>query len=277
MGTRLDIVFPGVESGLVDHVMQQVSAELIRIERKLSLYDPDSDISLINTTGHAGPVSIDQELHGIFREILSLNQETKGYFDITLKPVHDFHSGNDAGNLPVPRNIRDVIGLDKVSLSQEGIMFRKKGIIIDLGGYGKGFAIKRLLEILHASGIESALISFGESLVYGLGSHPYGDTWKISLPLEGPSGDPVTFDLKNNALSTSGNSLNNQKKFANLGHIVNPVTLQVNHMQGSVSVKTADPIRAEVFSTALFSAGPEDSEELLELDADLEVRWILPV
>ena len=70
--------------------------------------------------------------------------------------------------------------------------------------------------------------------------------------------------------------MNNRKKFANSGHIVNPVTLQMKKIEGLVSVKAKDPVRAEVYSTALFSAGPERSEEIHKRVQDLEVRWTRP-
>ena len=112
--------------------------------------------------------------------------------------------------------------------------------------------------------------------MYGLGTHPFGDTWKVVVPAQVPN-DPIVFNLNNNALSTSGNTLNNQKKFANSGHIVNPVTLLMKREEGLVSVKAADPLRAEVFSTALYSAGEKQSNEILKGIPDLEVKWLYPV
>ena len=130
--------------------------------------------------------------------------------------------------------------------------------------------------ILQSAGIECALISFGESLIYGLGSHPYGKTWRVSVPGEDP-GRPMEFDLMDEPLSTSGNSLNNQKKFANSGHIVNPVTFQMTTIDGLVSVKAKDPVRAEVYSTAFFSAGPHRSDKILKEEPGVEFKWVLPV
>ena len=97
----------------------------------------------------------------------------------------------------------------------------------------------------------------------------------MSVPGD-PVKGPLIFDLKDEALSTSGNSLNNQKKFANSGHIVNPVTHEMTTMDGLVSVKAKDPVKAEVYSTALFSAGPDLSKEILKSVAGVEYRWVRP-
>jgi thiamine biosynthesis lipoprotein len=276
MGTRLDLVFPGVDQTGCDKIMKKVTAELLRLERKLSIYLPDSELSLINRTAHAGPIWLDDELLSVFREIIHYHRESHGFFDVTMKPVFDFHMKKDGEEKSVPDEIRNRVGMEKIVIDEQGITFREKGMQIDMGGYGKGYAVKRIVSILESEGIDCALISFGESLVYGLGTHPYGDRWKVGVPAQVPN-DPIVFNLNNNALSTSGNTLNNQKKFANSGHIVNPVTLLMKREEGLVSVKAADPLRAEVFSTALYSAGEKQSNEILKGIPDLEVKWLLPV
>lgn len=274
MGTRLDLVIADVEQKRCEALAKDMKAELDRIEGMLSIYRPDSVVSLINSTAHAGIIELDSEFQNIFREIVDLHRETGGYFDITLKPVSDFFREHTGLDLPLPRNIAEVAGIDKLILVPGGIRFSGKGVTIDLGGYGKGYAVEKVLPILEYHRIEHALISFGESLVYGWGTHPIGKAWSISVPgIKGT--DPVVFDLKNSALSTSGNSLNNKKKFGNSGHIVNPVTLRMASKRGQVCVKSKDPVRAEVFSTALFSAGPGLSGKVLQESPDLEICWIL--
>ncbi len=275
MGTRLDLVFPGVDPMQCDEIMNEVKTELSRLESKLSIHLSDSELSLINLTAHAGPILLDDELISIFREITDYHRESHGFFDVTMKPVFDYYRELGKEVKPPPYEIRKRVGMEKLMINNQEIMFREKGMQIDLGGYGKGYAVHKILLILESSGIECALISFGESLVYGMGTHPYGDTWKVSVPFQSTN-DPFIFNLNNNALSTSGNTLNNQKKFANSGHIVNPITLLMQKEEGLVSVKSHDPVRAEVFSTALYSAGKEQSMDILKGISDLEVKWLLP-
>jgi thiamine biosynthesis lipoprotein len=274
MGTRLDLVLAGVEPERCDAIAREVKAECDRIEGLISIYRSDSVVSVLNQKAHTGTFELDQELHHIFSEIIELHGETGGYFDVTLKPVSDYFRDHEGQILPLLEKIREKVGMDKMILEPGGIRFYSKGVTIDLGGYGKGFAVKRMLPILESYQVDHALISFGESLVYGWGTHPYGETWRVAVPVE-EGDEPANFDLKNEALSTSGNSLNNQKKFAYSGHIVNPVTLQMVTQRGLVSVKSSDPVRAEVFSTALFSAGPERTGEILQHTTDLEIRWMV--
>jgi thiamine biosynthesis lipoprotein len=274
MGTRLDMVFPGMDTESCNVLVKQIKAELDRIESKLSIYRSDSELSLLNSHAHAGCVEISQEMFDILSSVKLLHNETRAYFDISMKPITDFWKENRGEELSLPESVRKKAGMHRLIFEKEGIRFANKGVCLDLGGYGKGYAIRRVLPLMEEAGINCALISFGESLIYGLGSHPYGDCWKVSIP-NGDQTRPLIFELKDEALSSSGNTLNNQKKFADSGHIVNPVTLQMVRTNGLVSVITKDPVRAEVLSTALFSAGPDVSEELIQDLPGVECKWVI--
>jgi thiamine biosynthesis lipoprotein len=273
MGTRLDIVFPGMEPDHCDGIITQIESELHRLDLLLSNYRFDSELSHLNSTAYAGTMEISQELYDILSQVKQLSDETGGYFDVTMKPVSDYLISKEGQEQIVDSHTIDIVGMDQLMMEKEGVRFKREGVMLDLGGFGKGYAVKRIIMILQSAGLECALISFGESLIYGLGTHPYGDTWRVSVPGD-PLKGPLVFDLKDEALSTSGNSLNNQKKFAYLGHIVNPITLQMTTTDGLVSVKAKDPVKAEVYSTALFSAGPDLSKKILKSVPGVEYRWV---
>ena len=272
MGTRLDMVFPGIKAELCDELMTQVESELHRLDSLLSIHRFDSELSQLNNTGFPGSIEISKELYDILSQVKQLWDSTGGYFDVTMKPVSDFLKSKEGQEEIIDQHTRRLAGMDKLLMEKGGVRFRRRGVMLDLGGYGKGYAVKRIIMILQSAGIDCALISFGESLIYGLGSHPYGETWRVSVPGDKPK-QSIEFDLKDEALSTSGNSLNSQKKFANSGHIVNPITFQMTTMDGLVSVKAKDPVLAEVYSTALFSAGPDLSKKIIESVPGVEYRW----
>jgi len=274
MGTRLDMVFPGMEAESCDALVKHMKAELDRIEGLFSIYRPDSEISLLNSHAHAGTIKLSRELEDLLIRVREYHGETRGYFDIGMKPVQDFWKESWGKANKLPASIGEIAGMHHMVFEKEGLRFTRKGVCLDLGGIGKGYAIERLLPLMEEARIGCALISFGESLVYGLGSHPYGDSWKVSIA-SSDLNKPLVFDLKDEALSSSGNTLNNQKKFADSGHIVNPVTHQMAYKEGLVSVKAKDPVRAEVFSTALFSAGLLRSEEIFKEISGIESSWVI--
>jgi len=255
MGTRFDLVLSGVARSKGEALARDLRVECERIERLLSIHDPGSPLSILNHGARSGWMPMDDELRAILTEIDNYHRLTRGYFDPTL-------------------NTETESAWEGVQLSREGLRFVHPDIQIDLGGYGKGYAVERLLNCLREAGVEHALISFGESLIYAMGSHPHGEGWPIALPLAGDI-SARTFLLKDQALSLSGNTFNNQKKFANSGHIVDASSGLTRKESGVVCVLSKNPVEAEIFSTALFGAGQERGKTLEQLRPGLKVKWFM--
>jgi len=275
MGTRFEAVFAGMTEEACDLVFGEIRNELERIEDMLSVFRPGSLVSLLNRKAHAGPVQLDREQEALFSELLRYHRDTGGYFDVAMKPVTDHLRENGGAPGSGFDDVCSVAGMGHLVLEGSSLQFDTAGVALDLGGYGKGYGMRRVVPILEQHEVDHALLSFGESLILGWGTHPYGDCWRISVPGPGRSGlFPV--ELRGEAVSSSGNSLNNEKKFANSGHIVNPVTLRMCRDSGQVSVRSADPVRCEIYSTALFSAGKDRETEVTRTAPDLQVFWSVP-
>lgn len=86
-------------------------------------------------------------------------------------------------------------------------------VVLDAGGFGKGYALDRVRKLLAASGVANALVNFGDSSVTTLGSHPFGDCWKVAARTGGGE-----FRLKGSSLSLSGLRPDGR------AHIVDPTT-----------------------------------------------------
>ena len=266
MGTRFDLVLAGMDEQEGTLLASDLRAECERIENLLSIHRTGSALSLLNSSAHAGWMETDPELLEILREFHYYHEKTHGYFDPAC-------TSPTPTPTPTPTKTKTKT-ISLVEISDQGVRFGSRDVRIDPGGYGKGYAVKRMLVLMAGYEVGSALLSFGGSLVYGFGSHPHGRGWPLSVPLPGNPGEGNII-LENEALSVSGNSLNNRKKFANSGHIVNPLTGQYRNEAGIVCVKSRDPVEAEVFSTALFSAGTEAGISLLQSNTELEVRWFM--
>ena len=243
MGTRLNMVLAQPLLG-GDFIFDQVVNEVNRLERKLSRFDPDSDISLINEHAGTQPVRVDTETANILWICRDYCQRTCGAFDITLPSKADVLQ-KDKAAVSSNYSIRDhALIIDLESLT---VAFSDPVVQIDPGGFGKGYAIGKIRDILKDNGIQNALVSFGESSILAMGHHPYGDCWKIGLA----DGSEHVFELRDQALSTSGfhKETNNLIGF----HIISPQTLQPVESYSSISVVSPDPLEAEILSTALFA------------------------
>jgi len=258
MGTRFDLVVAGLPPEEGELLFRDIRQEIERIEGLISIHRSDSLFSFINAHAHKNRIPLETEMQDLFATIREMHEQTGGRFDITLAPLGEYLKEHQESQKRIPDELMEKSGMDKVDLSRGGIRFATKGVCLDPGGFGKGYAVKQILPLIHKRNVEHALVSFGESLVYALGNHPYGEAWKIVLP--GERDHPAEFFLKDEALSVSGNSLNNRKKFANSGHIIDPLSFRINTKDALVCVVHEDPLKAEIYSTALFSGMSADNE-----------------
>ena len=233
MGTRLDVLIIGKDECLMSLVWDEMVSEIMRLHKMLNRFDPESDISYINTHAFSHPVKPCDELWNILTDIGKHHRNTLGFFDVTL---HDYNM---------------VIRDEKTKT----VFIADKTISLDLGGYAKGYALAKMQQILFQYNITQAFINFGNSSVLALGAHPHGNCWSVGLenPLC-PEKQLKVFELLDNSLSTSGNT----KQHTN--HIVNPHSGKYAPERRLVSIVSRDCIEAEILSTALMVADEQSSE-----------------
>lgn len=248
MGTQLDVLLIGDDRQTLEDVWEQVTTELVRLEKMLNRFDPESEVSRINREAPLREVTVSDELWEILQDCRRYYILTEGYFDITLSDLRQASFREDANSL----------------------VFLRPDLHIDLGGYGKGYALKRMRQIISAGEVRNAFVNFGNSSVLGMGSHPHGDYWPVGL--ENPfTRQPVaSVRLCDSSLSTSGNTP------AHPRHILNPLTGEYTEERKMVSVVAPDPVDAEVLTTALMVAPEERGEELIK-HFDINEKHIYPL
>jgi thiamine biosynthesis lipoprotein len=230
MGTRFNFLTYGLDEVFFSSAKTFIINELERIEQKFTRYNDESEISKINKLAATEPVPTDAET----LSLLALDNASPGADSIIL----DFDLST--------------------------VFFQDTMISIDLGGIGKGYALEKIKQYCTANGIANALISFGDSSITTLGSHPHGDYWPIGIQDSFSPGSSIyTFKLNDSSLSTSGNNPNNQIKFGANGHIINPLTGKFQKELKTVSVVADSPIEAEILSTSLFIAEDKVKAEIL--------------
>lgn len=177
---------------------EEALAEIRRVERQLSWFDPASLLSRINRDAASGPVVVHAPVFGLLQHVKQLHGLTEGAFDPTIIPADD----------GLPEAGRKGAGMADVVLDDENrtVCFARSDIALNLGGIGKGYAIDQAAAILREAGIENALIHGGTSTAYALGRDA-DRPWRIALSHPSPdrAGQPIAWvELENAALSTSG-------------------------------------------------------------------------
>jgi thiamine biosynthesis lipoprotein len=146
------------------------------------------------------------------------------------------------------------------------LRFTRPGIQIDLGAYGKGYAIERAIDLLRENGVTSALLHGGTSSVKTIGAPPDNADWQINLPQSlKECGDQVTVILRDQALSVSatyGKSfmLDGQE----YGHVLDPRSAEPVIGAQAAAVIGPSAADCEALSTALLVLGPSWLSALAE-------------
>ena len=268
MGTRMDIVLPGINEETGDHIFSLIGTEIYRLEGLLSNYDRSSTLSKLNHAASQSPFFVDDELVELFDCLKRFHASTLGYFDPTITTtawIEDI----------IFKKERCTSGLKGIitSHAEKSILFTIDGTSIDSGGFGKGYAMDKVKSILMNHNIYQAFISFGESSVMALGNHPYGEGWKISIPDIYSSESVIDVKLKNNSMSVSGNTPVNRSKYPD-GHIINPLTGIKENKPGIVCVYGPSAFEAEVLSTSLFIAEKDEQKIILSNFPDYKAIWV---
>ncbi len=242
------------------------------LERKMSTFRADSDLSRINRTAGVSPQAVDDDLFVVLQQSLRLAGETGGAFDPTSRPLSLlWRRCRDEQRIPTGEEIARtllVTGHNKVifNAAARTVQFQlassDKGTEsarteFDLGGIGKGFAIDRAARVLRDCGVADFLIHGGYSSVYGAGVHCDQPGWPVGLknPLL-EQGDYATLFLKDQGLSTSGANVQFFRHAGRrYGHILDPRTGWPAEGLLSVTVLAPTGAEADALSTALYVMG----------------------
>lgn len=264
MGTRFHLILPHVDENTGFRIFQRINNEVNRIEKKLSRFVEVSDISRLNLAAKKHTAKVDDELFDILKACKHCREMTSGAFDPTLRPLSD---GNQNA-------LRESFGMNHVLLDEERktVRFTNEHIEIDLGGFGKGYALEKIKNILEHINTRSAFINFGESSIYAHGNHPAGGAWKIGINnyLE-PGVSAYEFRVRNGSVSTSSNFfISDDGSLRKHNHIINPFTGSVDSGLIAVSVSARSPVLAEMLSTAFISLNDDKICDVISQYDDLE-------
>lgn len=254
------------------------------VNRSMSTYIPDSDISRINE----GDTTV--EVDHMFREVFDLSKEvymrTDGYFDPTvgvLVNAWGFGPGR-AIQLDSSRvdSLLKYVGFNKVKMiGRHRVIKESPQIRFDFNAIAKGYAIDRLGRMLDTYDIDHYLVEVGGELLAKGENRQKKKRWVVGIDdpevIDGRSLKQTIF-LKDQAMASSGNyrkfrldSLSGEKYV----HTIDPKTgFTKNSRILSTSVITSTCARADAFATAFMAMDLEESKRVLTEEPDLEAYII---
>lgn len=271
MGTRFEILLHGESLSALRAAGEEALAEIARLDRQLSLFRPDSEVSAINRRAAAEPVKVEPGLFRLLETCERLWQETGGMFDITLGPLmRCWGFREERESPPSPAEIaatRQVCGMEKLVLDPDKrtVCFTRPGMAIDFGAIGKGWAADAAALLLREAGVTAALLHGGTSTVYALGHPPDSDAWTIALRPppsqvlggnEWPSEYLRQVSLRDESLSVSavgGRMIETPE--GEVGHVLDPLLGRPVRDIFLAAVAHPSATASDAYSTALLPGG----------------------
>lgn len=241
MGTSLEIRVEAADRKQALAASERAVAALEAAEDRLSTWRDDSELARLN----ASPDSqLSPALAGDLRKAWRCWEETDGAFDPAVGRLVQAWGLRSGGRRPDSEELRKAV---------ESIRERTD-LVLEEGGFGKGAGLADALAALGPLGNLRALLDLGGQVAVSGGGR-----WSI------PIADPrlrerpvVALTIDGGSVSTSGNSergivVDGER----LGHILDPRSGRPAPDFGSLTVWTADPLRADCLSTGLYVMGPE--------------------
>jgi thiamine biosynthesis lipoprotein len=276
MGTHLAFAAfttPAVDGPHVRGAFDAATAEIVRIERLMTTWDPASEVSQVNAAAGKTPVHVGDETFDVVRESLHASAISSGTFDITFETLHGLWKF-DQDLDPHPPAAADVkakvkfVGFGHVKLDDAAhTVFLDEGHVrIGLGGIAKGYAVDKAAKVLLDAGIESFYAQAGGDL-YTRGTKPGGEPWLAGVrDPRGSEGDYfVMMPVSDHAFSTAGDY---ERSYIVDGrryhHIIDPHTGYPATASRSVTIWAPTALQADELDDAVFILGPEKGLALVE-------------
>ncbi len=272
MGTSFEVYLYAPNRERASQLFEAAFDEIERVEAALSNYRSSSELSRINASAADARVVTDPEVFALLGQALAYSRESDGAFDVTVgKLMKAWGFFRSEGRYPSNEELahaREQTGWQRVRLNRQdhSVFFLVRGIELDLGSIGKGYALDCVARVLREAGVTAALISSGSSSIYAIGAPPGKAGWlvRVSDPLD-RTHILSTISLKDQSLSTSGS----YEKFFKLNgrtycHIMDPRIGRPVEGMLQTSIIAPEATDSDALSTAVFVMGPERSARLLD-------------
>lgn len=276
MGTHLAyaaLTTPAVDRARVTAAFDAATAEIRRIEKLMTTWDPASEVSRVNAVAGKQPATVGAETFDVVREALHASEISGGTFDVTFETLHGlwkFDQDLDP-HPPRPADVRarlDFVGYEhvKIDAGAHTVFLDESHVRISLGGIAKGYAVDRASRVLADAGIASFYVQAGGDL-FTHGTKSDGTPWLAGIrDPRGAEGDYFAMmPVSDHAFSTAGDY---ERSYVVGGkryhHIIDPRTGYPATASRSVTIWAPTALLADEIDDAVFILGPEKGLALVE-------------
>ena len=175
LGTLVAIEAAGSSASSAEAAIEAAFGTIAGVDRRMHPQSPDSELARINNAPLNTPVRVHPSICTLLNLARRLHTLTDGVFDPCLP--------TQPGRLP------------DIEVSCDRVLCRAR-VALDFGGFAKGYAVDRAIEVLISCGYSAGLVNAGGDLrVFGPRTEP--------ILLRGPAGELTNVTLCDAALAVS--------------------------------------------------------------------------
>ncbi|MEL7061370.1 MAG: FAD:protein FMN transferase [Acidobacteriota bacterium] len=268
MGTEARVVVEAIDRETAIEASEAAFAALNSTEARLSSWRPESELSRLAAASAGTAVEVSAATHAELLAAWRCAEETSGAFDPAIGPLsRAWGLRGGAPSRPSPASLASALaaadrGHFRLTAADPRIGKMRSEAALDAGGFGKGAGLGRALEELAAvPGVLAATVDLGGQVAWWPLAERAASSVQIADPdaRQRPVVEAVVRDVTaRGSVATSGNgsrglSIDGRRH----GHLLDPRTGRPAPDFGSLTVFTADPLRADCLSTGLYVLGPE--------------------
>lgn len=274
MGTTYSLKVAAAPDGIDSHALRVATDDVLaRIDRSMSGYRSDSEISRFNASTSTDWFEVSADLATVVDCALTVSRESDGAFDITVGPLvaaWGFGAAGEPIDLPDDAKLAETkarVGYQKLQarLNPPALKKEDASLILDLNGIAPGYAVDLLAERLQSMHVTNFMIDIGGE-VQARGKNAHGQPWRIAVerPIDAEPEPYAIVQLDNAAVTTSGEYRHYYDRDGHrYSHTIDPRTGRpVDHSLASVVVIGPTSMQIDAWATAFNVLGADAGQAL---------------
>ena len=278
MGTSYHVTIVADQPAPAD-LAKQIEQVLDRVDRSMSTYKVDSEISQFNQLAVGEFLVISDDFDRVLQIVRKVWQNSGGTLDPTIGPLVDIwgfgpiFTGDIVPSDSAIQKSLAGIGFDAVNRTvdnQQVLMSKSRPLRLDLSAVAKGYAVDLVADLLEMNALPDYLVEVGgETRISGL--NPEGYPWRLAIESPSPTEAVAqVLNLEAGAVATSGDYRNYfERDGVRYSHTIDPRSGRpTTHSVASVTVIADTCAEADAWATALMVM---NSDQAVDLANELEI------
>jgi FAD:protein FMN transferase len=270
--------------GNAGNLNSEIDAQLMAIDKAVSISNPSSIISKLNSND--SNVVVNKHFTELYNLSLKIYNETNHALDPTIQPVINWW-GREVKKFVYPElidsmiidSLRSYTGFSEFSSSGGSLVKKRSEIYLDFNHIYEGYTTDLIYTLLTHYNVANFRVETGGK-IRAKGTNRFGKPWEVGLddPTLNEKKRPLigVVPLNGKAFATAGSYREFYTKGQmKLPYTIDPTTLKpVEHTLLYVAVFAPTAAEAQAYANAFMVMGPEKTKAFLQKHPDLDVYLI---